>query len=219
MEISESFEASAAVREDSILSQIKRRGDTIVFAGDYIWMAMFSQYFDRAYPQPSFNVNDLDTLDIEASGDIIREIELGNFTLLLGHVIGVDHAGHTFSASHSEIERKLNDTEEIIKEIISRMSEDTTLLVFGDHGMTDDGNHGGASQNELRSVLFAYSKRGFPMRADAMYERMPVKQLDLASIVSHILALPLPFSNLGVIHPLFARSSQSLKDAQGEAVQ
>jgi phosphatidylinositol glycan class O len=44
------------------------------------------------------------------------------------------------------------------------MDEDTVLMVFGDHGMTDDGNHGGASQQELRSVLFSYSKSGFSMK-------------------------------------------------------
>ncbi len=44
------------------------------------------------------------------------------------------------------------------------MDEETVLLVCGDHGMTDDGNHGGASQNELRSILFAYTKKGFPMK-------------------------------------------------------
>jgi len=41
------------------------------------------------------------------------------------------------------------------------MDENTTLLVFGDHGMTDDGNHGGGSQHELKSVLFAYKNSGF----------------------------------------------------------
>ena len=38
------------------------------------------------------------------------------------------------------------------------------LLVFGDHGMTDDGNHGGATLQELKSVIFAYHKQGFPMK-------------------------------------------------------
>jgi phosphatidylinositol glycan class O len=42
------------------------------------------------------------------------------------------------------------------------MDDNTVLLVFGDHGMTDDGNHGGASLEELRSVLFSYYKRSFP---------------------------------------------------------
>jgi hypothetical protein len=29
--------------------------------------------------------------------------------------------------------------------------------------MTNDGNHGGGSPNEIKTVLFAYSKAGFPM--------------------------------------------------------
>ena len=84
--------------------------------------------------------------------------------MLIGHIIGVDHAGHTFSASHSEIERKLKDSENIVREVIEKMDNDTVLIVCGDHGMTDDGNHGGASKNELRSVLFSYHKGGFPMK-------------------------------------------------------
>ncbi len=45
-------------------------------------------------------MRDLDTLDNEASKDILNEIEKNDFTLLLGHIIGVDHAGHTYSANH-----------------------------------------------------------------------------------------------------------------------
>lgn len=48
------------------------------------------------------------------------------------------------------------------------MDSDTTLLVFGDHGMTSDGNHGGGSLEELRSVLFAYSKKGFKNLSDSI---------------------------------------------------
>ncbi len=43
------------------------------------------------------------------------------------------------------------------------MDDHTTLIVFGDHGMTVDGNHGGGSELELRTVLFAYQKLKFPM--------------------------------------------------------
>lgn len=55
------------------------------------------------------------------------------------------------------------DVEHIIYEVITRMDDKTTLIVFGDHGMTDDGNHGGGSENEMRSVIFAYQKTPFPM--------------------------------------------------------
>jgi GPI ethanolamine phosphate transferase 3 subunit O len=126
----------------------------------------------------------------------------------LGHIIGVDHAGHTYSASHNEIERKLNDTEELIRKVIDKMDNKTTLLVFGDHGMTDDGNHGGASEQELRSVLFSYRKSGFPMKKlikeeDNISLMRTLKQLDLPSIVSDILGISRPFQNLGVLHPWF----------------
>ncbi len=44
------------------------------------------------------------------------------------------------------------------------MDDDTVLIVFGDHGMTNEGNHGGGSENELRSVVFAHHKKGFPFK-------------------------------------------------------
>jgi phosphatidylinositol glycan class O len=43
------------------------------------------------------------------------------------------------------------------------MDNETVLLLYGDHGMTNDGNHGGGSLNEIKTVLFGYSKSGFPM--------------------------------------------------------
>jgi len=131
---------------------------------------------------------------------LVREVAEGNFTLLLGHLIGVDHAGHSYSAGHLEIERKLNDTEAVIKDIISFMDSNTTLIVFGDHGMTDDGNHGGGTANELRTVFFVYSKRPL-LGHELLYDRAltdQMKQLDLASTISTILGLTLPFQNLGV---------------------
>jgi len=51
----------------------------------------------------------------------------------------------------------------IIKDIISALDDDTVLLVYGDHGMTNDGNHGGGTSEELKTVLFGYHKGGFPM--------------------------------------------------------
>ena len=48
-----------------------------------------------------------------------------------------------------------------LHEIIKRLDNETVLIVMGDHGMTEDGNHGGASKNETETTLFTYSKKGF----------------------------------------------------------
>jgi GPI ethanolamine phosphate transferase 3 subunit O len=90
------------------------------------------------------------------------------------------------------------------------MDDQTTLIVFGDHGMTTDGNHGGSVEDEMRSVVFAYQKTPFAQHENfkslmADYQEMnrSIKQVDLAAIVSVILDLSFPFSNLGVFHPAF----------------
>lgn len=80
---------------------------------------------------------------------------------MIGHMLGVDHVGHRYYANHPEITRKLGEVDSFIRKIIEKMDDQTLFLVFGDHGMTDDGNHGGTSFKEVNTVLFAYSKREF----------------------------------------------------------
>ena len=43
------------------------------------------------------------------------------------------------------------------RNVTSLMDESTILFVFGDHGMTQTGDHGGDSQDELNAGLFVYS--------------------------------------------------------------
>jgi phosphatidylinositol glycan class O len=66
--------------------------------------------------------------------------------ILIAHVLGVDHAGHSFHVDHSEMKRKLEDIDGFLHLVVERMDDNTTLVVFGDHGMIDEGNHGGASE-------------------------------------------------------------------------
>ena len=43
------------------------------------------------------------------------------------------------------------------RSVIDRLQNDTLLVVMGDHGMTDTGDHGGDSQKETDAALFLYS--------------------------------------------------------------
>lgn len=40
---------------------------------------------------------------------------------------------------------------------MERLQDDTLLVVLGDHGMTDNGDHGGESQKETDAAVFLYS--------------------------------------------------------------
>jgi len=121
-----------------------KKSPIITFFGDYIWTPIFGNHFDRYKDFHSLDVRDLDTLDLKSAQAIYEELDSGrDFTLMMAHVIGIDSAGHTYNSRSKEIERKLRDTQEIIHEVIDKMDDSTTLIVYGDHGMTEDGNHGG----------------------------------------------------------------------------
>lgn len=131
-------------------------------------------------------------------------------------MLGVDHVGHRYYADHPEMKLKLRQVDRFIREIIAEMDQHTLLLVFGDHGMTDDGNHGGDSREEATSALFAHSKREFHYKSHQNplgSGRKTLKQIDLVPSLSILLGVGIPFNNLGAVIPeLF------MQEAAGAAI-
>jgi phosphatidylinositol glycan class O len=62
--------------------------------------------------------------------------------VLIAHFLGVDHVGHTFGPNHYVMADKLRQMNEAVARIIALIDDETILFVLGDHGMTEDGNHG-----------------------------------------------------------------------------
>ncbi|XP_003703106.1 phosphatidylinositol glycan anchor biosynthesis class O [Megachile rotundata] len=186
--------ASERIDEDNIVDQNIDKG--IVFMGDDTWTNLFPGKFKRQFPSPSFNVWDLDTVDKDVRYRIFFEMKKKDWSLLIAHVLGVDHCGHKHGANHPEMARKLNDTNNLIKEIIESLEEDTIFFVIGDHGMTETGDHGGDSISEIEAAMFVYS-----MVPLIKYETVhnTVSQIDLVPTLASILGTPIPFSNLGSV--------------------
>uniref|UniRef100_A0A182WCG9 Uncharacterized protein n=1 Tax=Anopheles minimus TaxID=112268 RepID=A0A182WCG9_9DIPT len=191
--------ASPEINEDNLIDQLVRANRTTVFLGDGTWTELFPNRFTREYPHPSFNIYDLDTVDSAIEKQLPREMARNDWDLIVAHFLGVDHCGHRYGPGHDEMRRKLREMNEVIRNITERMTDGTTLLVIGDHGMTKTGDHGGETEDEVNSLLFAYSK-GSPLltRAyDGHAETM--QQIDLVPTLATMLGVPVPYSNLGQI--------------------
>lgn len=132
---------------------------SMVFLGDATWTDLYPKRFLRQYAYPSFDIYDLDTVDAAINQHLPRELNETDWSMLVAHYLGVDHCGHKFGPMHSEMARKLNEMNTIIEKVIEQMPDDTMLMVIGDHGMTGTGDHGGDTNDEINSMIFAYSKQ------------------------------------------------------------
>jgi ethanolamine phosphate transferase 2 subunit G len=84
--------------------------------------------------------------------------------------------------------------------------ENMLLVLCGDHGMNDAGNHGGSSQGETSPALVFISPKlraitagrqsPIPIKEDFQYYST-VEQSDIAPTLAALLRFPVPRNNLG----------------------
>lgn len=189
--------ATAEINEDNIIDQIVRSNLSTVFLGDSTWTDLYPKRFLREYSYPSFNIYDLDTVDTAINQRFPSELARDDWSLMVMHYLGVDHCGHKYGPLHMEMARKLREMNQVIEKIVANMADDTTLLVIGDHGMTITGDHGGDTDDEINSMLFAYSKKLVFVTNTGTNT---MDQIDLTPTLATILGVPIPFSNLGRIN-------------------
>ncbi|CAJ2507032.1 Uu.00g082180.m01.CDS01 [Anthostomella pinea] len=208
VDIGSSF-SGTAIEEDNLLMQFRDQGKRIVHLGDDTWTALFPDYFQssisRAYD--SFNVWDLHTVDngvLDHIFPLVKPERTGEWDILIGHLLGVDHAGHRYGPDHAAMTAKLQQMDSFIRELAQEIDDETLLVVMGDHGMDGKGDHGGESEDEVEAALWMYSKKPLFGRTKpefatppATAKIRPVNQIDLVPTLALLLGIPIPYNNLG----------------------
>ena len=193
-DVSSAFSASA-VAEDNLIDGLRLAGKRMVFMGDSTWDGLYPTQFDASYPFPCYNIMDLHSVDDgvntllvpavrnmtgrggHRTGDTFAAEETGTaaWDVIVAHYLGVDHAGHAHGVDSPQMRAKLRQIDESIRELILALesSEETLVLVVGDHGQTITGDHGGGGPEEVDSVLVAVD-------VDAYFGRKPSRVSDQA---------------------------------------
>ncbi|KAM4055230.1 type I phosphodiesterase / nucleotide pyrophosphatase [Hirsutella rhossiliensis] len=202
--------AGTAIDEDNLLMQLRGAGKKIAHVGDDTWWSLFPGYFEpnisKAYD--SFNVWDLHTVDNGVIDNIFPLLDAssnnGQWDLLIGHCLGVDHAGHRYGPDHPAMNAKLQQMDGFLRKLTAEIDDDTLLVVMGDHGMDSKGDHGGESDDEVEAALWMYSKKPVFGRTSpefatppATAKIRPVNQIDLVPTLALLLGIPIPYNNLG----------------------
>lgn len=201
--------AGMTIDEDNLVAQLRAAGKTLVHLGDDTWHALFPDHFhpNLTHPYDSFNVWDLHTVDNGVNEHLFPLLHPDNATkwdVIFGHYLGVDHAGHRYGPNHAAMAAKLRQMDQVIRDLIDLVDDDTLLVVMGDHGMDSKGDHGGESDDEVEAALWMYSKKGIFGRTNPDYVMPPkhakeraIPQIDIVPTLSLLLGIPIPFNNLG----------------------
>lgn len=108
---------------------------------------------------------------------------------------------------------KQHEMDSVVNQIYTSMEREahlqsSLLVLCGDHGMNDAGNHGGSSIGETSPALLFISpkfqakgiRRKSPVQAiSPMQYYRTVEQADITPTLSVLLGIPIPLNNIGVI--------------------
>ena len=220
--------ASNAFTEDSLLQQLKRHRRRVVTMGDDTWNMLFDSLINESHPFSSFDVWDLHTVDEGVVSHLYPYLDRKpDWNLMIAHFLGVDHAGHRYGPGHPAMAAKLQQMDGILDHVFNKVDDETLVVVMGDHGMDEKGDHGGDSDNELDAALFFYSKTPLTDTSALGLRQMQqvvdridsdldlhgshpfglwqghrtVPQIDLVPTLAMLMGIPIPFGNLGSIIP------------------
>nr|XP_036584863.1 gpi ethanolamine phosphate transferase 2 [Colletotrichum truncatum]KAF6794513.1 gpi ethanolamine phosphate transferase 2 [Colletotrichum truncatum] len=188
--------SSTLAAQDTWLAQMKtKQSGKLVMYGDDTWLKLFPETFDRADGTSSFFVS----------------LRNDDWSTLVLHYLGLDHIGHKSGPRSPHMVPKQHEMDNIVKRMYHAMEKSdhmssALMVLCGDHGMNDAGNHGASSPGETSPALVFISPKlkvlQRKLRSPVAYQEdfayyTKVEQSDLAPTLGALLGFPIPQNNLG----------------------
>ncbi|KAK8061189.1 gpi ethanolamine phosphate transferase 2 [Apiospora hydei] len=219
LNLDEADTSSTLSTQDSWLAQMKaKKTGKLLLYGDDTWLKLFPDTFDRADGTSSFFVSadqeqyqDFTEVDNNVTRHITSELRQDDWNTMVLHYLGLDHIGHKSGPRSVNMVPKQREMDGIVREIYEALEtqahlESTLLVLCGDHGMNDAGNHGASSAGETSPALVFMSPKlksiAKPATVPAPFDEdfqyyTKVDQSDLAPTLGALLGFPVPKNNLG----------------------
>ncbi|KAI5287857.1 major facilitator super transporter protein [Ascosphaera acerosa] len=236
LNFAESDTSSTLQHQDTWLAQLRHNAsasattggsqNTLVMFGDDTWLKLFPDTFARHDGTTSFFVSDFTQVDRNVSRHLPAELGPGDpapapdWSAMVLHFLGLDHIGHKAGPRSPHMLPKQREMDAVVRAVYEAMAAGprlarALLVLCGDHGMNDAGNHGGSSEGETSPALVFVSPllrrlqrdEGGTVPAPAQprsgafqyYET--VEQVDVAPTLAGLLNLAVPTNSLGAFIP------------------
>ncbi|GAA5795555.1 hypothetical protein HPULCUR_000915 [Helicostylum pulchrum] len=222
LNIAESDTSSSLDFHDNWVYQLKNNGNkTIHFFGDDTWIRLFPNLFEKTDGTTSFFVSDTVQVDLNVTRHIETDLVQSDWDAVIFHYLGLDHIGHLGGPNSPLMkpkQKEMDQAVESIYDIVSkqdavRMRDDsnargTLIVVCGDHGMNEKGNHGGSSVGETSAALVFLSprfesrpsiKRHVSASQNSILGHPVIDQIDIVPTLATLFGFPIPKNNLGKV--------------------
>ncbi|CAO3653461.1 unnamed protein product [Cunninghamella echinulata] len=239
LNIAESDTSSSLKHHDNWVYQFKNNNNrTIHFFGDDTWIRLFPGLFTNTDGTTSFYVSDTVEVDQNVTRHIQSEFSKRDWDAIILHYLGLDHVGHLGGPKSPLMFPKQQEMDQAVEQIYNivadqdskRIKSDpkakgTLLVLCGDHGMNDAGNHGGSSIGETSAAMVFMSPRfnsrpqikhatninyedntnsivqppTLQLYSEYAYGYPIIDQVDLVPTLSLLFGLPIPKNSLGKV--------------------
>ncbi|CDS37067.1 transferase [Echinococcus multilocularis] len=175
--------------------------------GDDTWLRLFPGAFKRSDGTTSFYVTDF----FEVDDNVTRHLDgrlaaLHDWDLLILHYLGLDHIGHVQGPHGDAMPTKIREMDIVLGKIVSVLNsstDDWLLVLTGDHGMSDQGSHGGSSFPELTTSMILISPKFKNQKTsmctiDGEVFEAKSDQTDLATMLGLLTGVGIPAGSIGV---------------------
>lgn len=126
------------------------------FYGDDVWKHSFKALKKKSCTIHGLSKKDLDLNEAKLIEEIKNDLES---EIKFIHIISLDALGHSYGTNHINIQKALKRADDLVNHLYRNMDDDTLLVVTSDHGVTNEGAHGGNSKFEMASTCGFYSKK------------------------------------------------------------
>jgi ethanolaminephosphotransferase len=219
---------SAAVADDNLIDRLAAAGRRLVFFGDDTWQKLFPGRFLREEGTTSFFVQDTVEVDANVTRNVLVELQRDDWDVMILHYLGLDHIGHWQGPASPLMPPKQTEMDDVVRIILRSLAardrfeaqrnarlrlpppKPSLLLVCSDHGMTDQGGHGGTTLPESSTVaVFAAASAAALVDEGEVPSHWPrqhenilpprVQQVDVAPTLALLMGVPIPTGSIGTV--------------------
>nr|CAH8871954.1 unnamed protein product [Trichobilharzia regenti] len=205
---------AGAMADDNWVNRLAKLQWNLRFYGDDTWIKLFPKSFQDYDGTNSFYVNDFHEVDTNVTRHISTLMNSSTtWDGLILHYLGLDHIGHTQGPNGRSMPDKIREMDEVVHSILDPMINSPAFadkkwlfILTGDHGMSDQGSHGGSTIGEKSVGLFMlgsnWNKTYQSLKRSCSNNTKHIEQtqqVDLASLIGLITGAGIPSRSLGVL--------------------